>query len=90
MLKFELEDDAIKEGMVIMKTPNDFFIANNAEELLSALEEKESFILIPKHFKNEFLENTQLPVTETEEMGIRFSGNCKLVSYSDFPFYKLA
>ncbi|MEI3614845.1 hypothetical protein [Pseudogracilibacillus sp. SO30301A] len=45
------------------------FVANNAEELLSALEKKESFILISKHFKSDFLENTQLPMTEKEEMG---------------------
>lgn len=71
MLKFELKTNMINERMLKMETDKQYncFVANNAEELLSALEKKESFILISKHFKSDFLENTQLPMTEKEEMG---------------------
>src|SRR5699024_3977630 len=42
---------------------------NNSEELLAELENKEPSILIPQHFKSEFLENTQLPMSENEKLG---------------------
>lgn len=48
---------------------NDYLKVNNAEELLSALKNKESYIIIQDDFKKEFMENTQLPLTETELMG---------------------
>ncbi len=46
-----------------------YFKANNAEELLFALKNKESHIIIQEDFKKEFEENTQLPLTESEQMG---------------------
>ncbi|MFD2761733.1 hypothetical protein [Lentibacillus juripiscarius] len=48
-----------------------YFTANNAEELLSALKNKESHIIIQEDFKKEFEENTQLPLTENEQMGFQ-------------------
>lgn len=65
-----------------------YLTVNNAEELLAALEEKESYILIPKHFKDEFLDKTQLPLSETEQMGFElgFLGGANLLSS---PFFHL-
>ena len=59
-----------------MKKKDDYFKAGNTEELLFALKNKESYIIIHKDFKDEFLKKTQLPVTETEEMAFQlgFSG----------------
>ncbi|RKQ34705.1 hypothetical protein [Oceanobacillus halophilus] len=48
-----------------------YYIAHNAEELLCALITKEDYIIIHENFKKEFEENTQLPVTETEEMAFQ-------------------
>lgn len=45
------------------------FKANNAEELLVGLKNKESHIIIQEGLKKEFLKNTELPLTENEEMG---------------------
>lgn len=42
----------------------DCFVAKNAEDLLSALERKADKILITKHYREEFLENTELPLGE--------------------------
>ncbi|MFC3016666.1 hypothetical protein ACFOEL_09700 [Virgibacillus litoralis] len=46
-----------------------YFKANNAEELLVALTNKESHIIIQEDYKKEFEENTQLPLTENEQLG---------------------
>lgn len=43
---------------------DDCFVANNAEELLSALKIKAFNILITKFYKKEFLKNTELPMPE--------------------------
>ncbi|MGP4108854.1 hypothetical protein [Virgibacillus sp. L01] len=43
--------------------------ANNAEELLFTLKNKESHIIIQEDYKKEFEENAQLPLTENEQMG---------------------
>ncbi len=45
-------------------------------------EKKESYILIPKHFKDEFLKNTQIPLTETEQIGFELGlrGKANLLS----------
>jgi len=42
---------------------------NNAEALLCALENKETHIIIQDDFRKEFVENTQLPLTDTEQLG---------------------
>lgn len=55
--------------MLELKERDGYFKANNAEELLFALKNKESHIIIQEGFKNEFEENTQLPLTENEQMG---------------------
>ncbi|TFJ92365.1 hypothetical protein E4U82_12930 [Lentibacillus salicampi] len=47
---------------------DDCFIVDNARDLLSALKNKEDYIMIQGDYKKEFEENTQLPLTETEEM----------------------
>ncbi|SIT91166.1 hypothetical protein [Edaphobacillus lindanitolerans] len=67
---------------------DDCVVANNKGELLMALDEKRSFILIPKPFKDEFLKNTQLPMSETEKMGFElgFLGGANLISS---PLYHL-
>lgn len=58
-----------------LKDRSDYCKVNNAEELLHALNVKESHILIQKDFKKEFMQNTALPLTETEimpfELGFR-------------------
>src|SRR5699024_8924870 len=51
-------------------------VINNSEELLAALENKEPSILIPQHFKSEFLENTQLPMSENEKLGFELGFRC--------------
>lgn len=53
------------------KTRKDFLIASNKEELLDALQNKEYYILIQADFAREFIENTNLPFTETEELGFQ-------------------
>src|SRR5699024_7670264 len=57
-------------------------VINNSEELLAALENKEPSILIPQHFKSEFLENTQLPMSENEKLGFElgFRGAANLTA----------
>ncbi|WP_382398942.1 hypothetical protein [Lentibacillus salinarum] len=42
-----------------------------AEELLTALKNKENYIIIQEDYKKEFEENAQLSLTETEEMAFR-------------------
>lgn len=73
-----------------MKTDEsyNYFVANNADELLSALEKKKSSVLIPKHFKNEFLENTQLPMTETGQLGLEL-GSRGTANLSASPLFHL-
>lgn len=46
-----------------------YFVANGTDELLFALTNKESYILISSNFKEKFLEDTQLPLSELEQMG---------------------
>ncbi len=67
---------------------NNYFVAGNAEELLFALEKKEPYISIPKHFKEEFMKNTQLPLTEKEQMGFELGshGTANLLSSPLFHF----
>lgn len=57
-------------------------VANDREELLAALNEKSANILIPKMYKEEFLDKTNLPLTENEEMAfeIGFSGGAGVFS----------
>src|SRR5699024_12254222 len=57
-------------------------VINNSEELLAALENKEPSILIPQLFKSEFLENTQLPMSENENLGFElcFRGGANLTA----------
>lgn len=66
----------------------DCFVADNAEKLLAALEKKESSILIPKSFKDEFLKNTQLPMTETEQLGFEL-GSRGTANLSASPIFHL-
>ncbi|WP_249870059.1 hypothetical protein [Oceanobacillus saliphilus] len=58
-----------------MKKRKDYFEARNSDELLFALKDKESYIIIHKDFKDEFLKKTQLPVTEKEEMAFQLGFN---------------
>ncbi len=51
-----------------MEHKKKYLKVNNAEELLLALKEKESYILLQGKFKKEFEENTQLSLSETEKM----------------------
>ena len=46
-----------------------YFTANNSVELLYALNSKEPYIIISNEYKNEFLETTELSLTENELMG---------------------
>jgi hypothetical protein len=52
-----------------MELKDEYYIANNAEELLLALKKNEPYIIIRGDYKKEFEENTQLPLTENEIMG---------------------
>jgi len=65
---------------------NDCFVATNKEELLVALKEKKSSILIPEYFKQEFLENTELPMTEEQEIWseLGFQGKANLTAATIF------
>src|SRR5690625_7650251 len=47
----------------------DYCKVNNAEALLCALENKETHIIIQDDFRKEFVENTQLPLTDNEQLG---------------------
>src|SRR5699024_6467823 len=68
----------------------DCLVINNSEELLAALENKELSILIPQHFKSEFLENTQLPRSENEKLGFElgFRGAANLTATPIFHLIK--
>lgn len=48
-----------------------YFQASNPDELLYALKNKQNYIMIQKNYRNEFLQNTQLPMSETSEMGFQ-------------------
>ncbi|MFB4168238.1 hypothetical protein [Virgibacillus sp. JSM 102003] len=50
------------------KQRDDCFIAYSTENLLYALKSEEDYIIIHEDFKKEFEQNTQLPLTEKEEM----------------------
>ncbi|WP_010095341.1 hypothetical protein [Ornithinibacillus scapharcae] len=52
-----------------------YYKATNTEELLYALKHKESHIIIQEDFKEEFMENTQLPLSENEQMGFHLGSN---------------
>lgn len=41
-----------------------YLVANNAGELLSALNAKPKYVLITKHYKKEFLERSEVPLSE--------------------------
>ena len=49
----------------------DYFQAGNSDELLYAIQRKKDYIIIQENYRNEFLQNTQLPVSETAEMGFQ-------------------
>ena len=51
------------------KISNDYFVASNNEELLYGLSNKEPYIKINENFKKDFTEKTQLPLSETEQIG---------------------
>lgn len=63
-----------------------YFQANNAEELISALDDKESHIIITKHFREEFEEHTQLPLSETELMGFQLGSRGMAALWSELVF----
>ncbi|GAB3051470.1 hypothetical protein [Virgibacillus ainsalahensis] len=50
------------------KQVDDCFIVDNPKDLLSALKNKGNYIIIQEDYKKEFEKNTQLPLTDTEEM----------------------
>ncbi len=60
----------MNQEVFLLKTNNrnDYLNINNPEDLLQALKKKEPYILLQGEFKKEFLENTQLPLSETEIM----------------------
>ncbi|WP_411843377.1 hypothetical protein [Salinicoccus sp. HZC-1] len=70
------------------KEIENYFKADNAEELLQALKNKESYIIIRGDFKKDFEKNTQLPLTDTEEMSFElgFRGTGRIWSEA---FYQL-
>lgn len=49
---------------------DDCYIAHNNEELLDALNKKETYIIITEDFKKTFLETSQEPFTANETMGV--------------------
>ncbi|GGJ99921.1 hypothetical protein GCM10007063_22870 [Lentibacillus kapialis] len=62
------------------------FEANNAEDLLSALRKKETHIIIQGDYKSEFEENTQLPLTEKEQLGFNLGTRGSGGFWSEIPF----
>ncbi|GIN62631.1 hypothetical protein J27TS8_26240 [Robertmurraya siralis] len=64
------------------KNDDSYFVANNAEELLRGLTNKESYILITKDYVKEFEDNTELPLSENEQLGFNlgFRGNAGILS----------
>ena len=63
-----------------MEMKDKYFTAKNAEELLFALKNKEPYIIISSDFRKEFLETTQLPLTENELIGLElgFQGTARV------------
>ncbi|CQR47158.1 hypothetical protein BN1058_01449 [Paraliobacillus sp. PM-2] len=57
------------------KDSNEYVEVINAEELLTALNNKESYIIVKEEYKKEFLENTELPFTEKELMGLQLGSH---------------
>lgn len=57
--------------MLEYKQVDDCFIVNNPKDLLSALNNKEDYIIIHEDYKEEFEKNTQLPLTEREEIAFQ-------------------
>lgn len=53
------------------KQLNDYVIVDNSEDLLSALKRKQNYIIVQENYRDEFEKNTELPLTETEEMGFQ-------------------
>lgn len=66
--------------MLNLKGDAKYFTANNSEELLMALKNKEPYIIISRDYRNEFLETTELPLSENEIMGFElgFRGTGRL------------
>lgn len=49
---------------------NDSYIyVSDSDALLSALQDKSTYIVVTDDFRKEFEENVQMPLTETSEMG---------------------
>lgn len=65
-----------------MKNEDSYFVANNAEELLRGLNNKESYILITKDYMKDFIEQTELPLSENEQLGFNlgFRGGAGIFS----------
>ncbi|WP_236686958.1 hypothetical protein [Ornithinibacillus contaminans] len=66
---------------------NEHVTVNNPEELLMAVKNKKPYILISSDYKDEFLENTDLPLSEIEIMGFELGarGNAQLTGGLLYP-----
>jgi len=73
-----------------MDSLDNCFVAHDAEELIAAFDDKATHILIPKHFKEEFLENTILPppLSASKTYALEFGDKGK-VNASATPFFYL-
>lgn len=73
-----------------MKTVNrdDCFIATNRNELLTALNKKETYIIVTEAFKKEFEETSQVPLSENEKMGV-YIGSGGGASILSEAFYRI-
>ncbi|WP_255585226.1 hypothetical protein [Virgibacillus saliphilus] len=70
-----------------MELDKDAYVkANNAEELLTALTNKEWHIIIQGDYKKEFEENTQLPLSEKEQMGFHLGSRGMISIWGEFVF----
>lgn len=73
-----------------MKTVNrdDCFVTNNIDELLTALDNKEFYIIITEKFKQEFEEVSQIPLSENEKMGVNLGSRGMIAIFSEV-FYQI-
>lgn len=78
----------VLEELIKLQKENPYFEVYSSEDLLIALENKESYILIKGEYQKELKKLLQATLTETETMGMEL-GSAGLVNILGEVFYKL-
>lgn len=81
-------EGTVLEELILLEQENPYFVANNAEELLLAFKNKESYILIKGDYKKEIDEVAKGVLNDTETMGVGL-GSAGSLSILAEAFYQI-